>query len=68
MSDTNKIIPDSSELHNMDTSKVTRLEVIDHQSESIIGRAYVKRNCEHIEAVLQNNGKALKIFISKKLI
>ena len=68
MNDTNKIMLDSSKLHNMDTSKVTRLEVIDHQSEPVIGRAYVKKDCENVEAVLQDDGKTLKIFISKKLV
>lgn len=68
MNDANKIILDSSKLHSMDTSKVTRLEVIDHQSEPVIGRVYVKRNCEYVEAVLQDDGKTLKIFISKKSV
>ena len=67
MNNNNKIILDSSKLHNMDTSKVTRLEVIDHQSEHVIGRAYTKHNCQNVEAVLQDDGRTLKIFISKKL-
>lgn len=50
----------------MDTSKVTRIEVIDHQSEPVIGRAYTKWGCEKVELSLQDDGKTLKIFISKK--
>lgn len=68
MNDRNRTILDSSKLHNMDTSKVTRLEVIDHQSEPVIGRAYTKYNCQNVEAVLQDDGRTLKIFISKKLV
>lgn len=68
MNNTNKTILDSSKLHNMDTRKVTRVEVIDHQSAPIIGRAYVKRDCQNVEVVLQDDGKTLKIFISKNLV
>lgn len=50
----------------MNTEKITRIEVIDHQSEPIIGRAYTKWNCEKVELSLQDGGKTLKIFISKK--
>lgn len=50
----------------MDTSKVTRIEVIDHQSEPLIERAYTKWGCEKVELQLQDDGKTLKIFISKK--
>lgn len=46
MNDTNRTILDYSKLHNMDTSKVTRVEVIDHQSEPVVGRAYTKYCCE----------------------
>lgn len=68
MNDTNKIILDSNKLYIMDTSKVTRVEVIDHQSEPVIGRAYTKYNCQNVEAVLQDNDRTLKIFISKAII
>lgn len=50
----------------MNTDKITRIEVIDHQSEPIIGRAYTKHNCEKVELSLQDDGRTLKIFISKK--
>jgi hypothetical protein len=49
----------------MDTSKVTRVEVIDHQSEPIVGRVYTKRSCGKVECELQDDGRTLKIFISK---
>jgi hypothetical protein len=32
----------------------------------MIGRAYTKWNCEKLELSLQDDGKTLKIFISKK--
>lgn len=47
----------------MDTSKVTRVEVIDHQSHPTVGRAYVKHNCQNVSLQLQDEGKTLKIFI-----
>lgn len=50
----------------MDTSKVTRVEVIDHQSNSLVGRAYVKHGCEVVSLSLQDEGRTLKIFISSK--
>lgn len=50
----------------IDTSKVTRVEIIDHQSEPTIGRAYTRRNCEKVELQLQDDNRTLKIFISKK--
>ena len=50
----------------VNTEKVTRVEVIDHQSNPMIGRAYTKYDCQHVEVDLQDNGKTLKIFISKK--
>lgn len=50
----------------MNTEKVTRIEVIDHQSEPMIGRTYTKWNCEKVELSLQDDEKTLKIFISKK--
>ena len=51
----------------MNTDKVTRIEVIDHQSEPVVGRAYTKYNCEKVELQLQDDGRTLKIFISKNL-
>lgn len=50
----------------MNTEKITRIEVIDHQSEPIIGRAYTKYNCQNVEVDLQDDGRTLKIFITKK--
>lgn len=50
----------------MNTKKVTRIEVIDHQSEPMIGRAYTKYNCQNVEVDLQDDGRTLKIFITKK--
>lgn len=50
----------------MNTEKVTRIEVIDHQNEPMIGRAYTKYNCQNVELSLQDDGRTLKIFISKK--
>ena len=48
---------------NMNTDKVTRVEVIDHQSNPTVGRAYVKTNCQNVSLSLQDDGKTLKIFI-----
>lgn len=48
----------------MNTDKITRIEVIDHQSEPM-GRAYTKYGCEKVELELQDDGRTLKIFISK---
>jgi len=45
-------------------TKVTRLEVINHQDG--IGREYTKHNCESVEISLQDDGRTLKVFISKK--
>ena len=50
----------------MNVEKVTRIEVVDHQSEPMIGRAYTKWNCEKVELSLQDDGKTLKIFLSSK--
>lgn len=44
---------------------VTRLEVIDHQTPET-GRVYGKYNCEKVELSIQDFGKTLKVFISKK--
>ena len=48
----------------MNTDKVTRVEVIDHQSIPIVGRAYTKYNCQNVSLSLQDDGRTLKIFIS----
>lgn len=51
----------------MDTSKVTRVEVIDHTKplEEGGGRAYVFwENEAKVELSLQDDGKTLKVFIS----
>lgn len=50
----------------MNVEKVTRIEVVDHQSEPMIGRAYTKWNCEKVELSLQDDVKTLKIFLSSK--
>lgn len=47
----------------MNTDKVTRVEVIDHQSNPTVGRAYVKTDCQNVSISLQDEGKTLKIFI-----
>lgn len=47
----------------MDTSKVTRVEVIDYQSHPTVGRVYVKTNCQNVSLQLQDEGRTLKIFI-----
>jgi hypothetical protein len=44
---------------------VTRLEVIDLQTPET-GRVYVKKDCEKVELSIQDFGKTLKVFISKK--
>lgn len=45
-----------------DLSKVTRLEIINHQDEHI-GRVYTKYGCNKVGLSLQDDGKTLKIFI-----
>ena len=49
----------------METDKVTRVEVINHQDEPI-GRIFTKHNCKNVELQLQDDGKTLKIFINEK--
>jgi len=49
----------------MDTRRVTRVEVVNHQN-APVGRVYAKYACDNVEAELQDDGKTLKIFISKK--
>lgn len=51
----------------INTSKITRVEIIDHQTETLPGRVYTKWDCEKVELSLQDDGRTLKIFISKKL-
>jgi len=47
----------------MDTSKVNRVEVIDHKE----GRAYVMwENKLDVELMLQDDERTLKIFINRK--
>lgn len=45
-----------------DTSKVTRVEVIQH-SPPYNGRAYTNYNAKDVEIQLQDDGKTLKIFL-----
>ena len=45
-----------------DTSKVNRVEVIQH-SEPYNGRAYTNYNAKEVETQLQDDGKTLKIFL-----
>lgn len=54
-----------SDMINSALVNVTRLEVIDHQTPET-GRVYIKKDCEKVELSLQDFGKTLKIFISKK--
>lgn len=61
----------------MDTSKVNRLEVIDHRAASegtdkygrtviVAGPAYGKPDNAKIELAFQDNGRTLKVFIQDK--
>jgi hypothetical protein len=54
-----------SDMINSVLKNVTRLEVIDHQTPET-GRVYVKKDCEKVELSIQDFGKTLKVFISKK--
>lgn len=45
-------------MNDTDTSKVTRVEVIDDN-----GRSYVKYGIEDIEFSLQDDGRTLKLFL-----
>ncbi len=54
-----------SDMINSVLENVTRLEVIDHQTPET-GRVYTKRDCEKVELSIQDFGKTLKVFISKK--
>lgn len=50
----------------MKTTKVTRVEVINHQ-DFPIGRVFSKKNCNNVELQLQDEGRTLKIFILDKI-
>ena len=50
--------------NNMNTEKVTRVEIINHQDG--IGRVFTKYNCQKVELSLQDDERTLKIFISPK--
>ena len=43
----------------MDTSKITRIEVIDEN-----GRSYVKRDCI-VEVSIQDEGRTMKVFVEQ---
>lgn len=57
----------------MDTSKVNRIEVIDHSTEPVMGRVYIywneynKNDIKNpkVELYLQDDGRTLKVFIRK---
>lgn len=46
----------------MNTEKVTRVEVINHQ-DNPIGRVFTKYDCKNVEVQLQDDDRTLKIFI-----
>jgi hypothetical protein len=50
---------DIEEQHNMDTSNVNRVEVIQY----INGRVYVNNNAKDVEIQFQDDNKTLKIFL-----
>ncbi len=52
-------------LANQILSGVTRLEIVDHQGQE--GRVYTKRDCEKVELSIQDEGRTLKVFISKDI-
>jgi hypothetical protein len=52
-------------LSNLLLPGVTRIEVIDHQGQE--GRVYTKRDCEKVELSIQDEGRTLKVFISKNI-
>jgi len=50
-----------------DLTKVTRVEVINHQDDDpSFGRAFVKYKCGNVAMDIQDGGKTLKVFISEK--
>jgi len=50
---------DIEEQHNIDTSNVNRVEVIQY----INGRVYVNNNAKDVEIQFQDDNKTLKIFL-----
>lgn len=49
----------------IETTKVTRIEVIDHGKESSpFGRVFSKWGCKTVELQVQDDGKTLKIFLT----
>jgi hypothetical protein len=62
---TNQEIELLQNLSNLLLSGVTKLEIIDHQGQE--GRVYTKRDCEKVELSIQDEGKTLKVFISKDI-
>jgi hypothetical protein len=56
-----EIVEQAKEMEN-DTSKVTRVEVIQH-SAPYNGRAYTNYNAKDVEIQFQDRGKTLKIFL-----
>ena len=55
-------IEDTIEFPKNDTSKVTRVEVIQH-SPPYNGRAFTKYNAKDVEIQFQDDGRTLKIFL-----
>ena len=56
-----RIHKQAKEMEN-NTSKVTRVEIIQH-SEPYNGRAYTNYNAKDVEIQFQDRGKTLKIFL-----
>lgn len=54
------------DLINNLTDNINRVEVIDHQTVPLIGRAYTKYNCKNVDISLQDDFRTLKIFINDK--
>lgn len=58
--------PDSAS-NTIPLDNVTRLEVINHKDEQKYGREYVNwKDDNKIEGLLQDSGRTLKIFITKR--
>jgi hypothetical protein len=55
-------LEDTIELPKNDTSKVTRVEVIQH-SPPYNGRAFTKYDAKDVEIQFQDDGRTLKIFL-----
>jgi hypothetical protein len=58
----NEFLDNTNKQKILDTSKVTRVEVIQH-SEPYNGRAYTNYNAKDVEIQLQDDNKTLKIFL-----